>query len=83
MHLQRDGCLVTVVPVSDSTAVITVELGDLKLQRTVPAHLSRSDSLQFFRIIQAMKAELCTDHNRHNVMPHLPTGRVQQPELFS
>ena len=81
-HLQRDGCLVTVVPTSNGTAEITVELGDFKLQRTVPAHLSRSDSLQFFRIIQAMKAELCADHDRHRAMSHLPTSRVQ-PEIFS
>ena len=80
-HLQRDGCLVTVIPISDSTAEITVELGDFKLQRTVPAHLSRSDSLQFFRIIQAMKVELCADHTQPQAMPHPPTRSVP-PEIF-
>jgi hypothetical protein len=73
-HLQRDGCLVTVIPISDSTAEITVELGDQKLRRNVPAHLSRSDSQQFFQIIQRMKAELWAEHDRSAATPDRPTG---------
>jgi hypothetical protein len=80
-RLRRDNCVVTVVPTSDRAVEITAELGDRKLQRTVPAHLSRSDSLQFFRIIQAMKTELCAERDRHLTMPERRTGRVQ-PENF-
>jgi hypothetical protein len=80
-HSQRDDCVVTVVPTGDSAVEITAELGDQKLQRTVPAHLSRSDSLQFFRIIQAMKAELCAERNRYPVVADLRAGQARTESL--
>ena len=80
-HLQRDDCVVTVVPTGDRAVEITAELGDQKLQRTVPAHLSRSDSLQFFRIIQAMKAELCAERKRYPAVPELRTGQARTESL--